>query len=56
MSVLPGKAGYRSVYLFLLAEVKLGVEAEDAMAQSHYAQGRELGSQGSKLSLLPDSC
>lgn len=31
------RKGCRSMHLSLLAEVKLGVEAEDAMAQGHSA-------------------
>ena len=35
------RKGYRGVHVSLLAEVKLGIEAEDAMAQGHYAQWGE---------------
>lgn len=35
------RKGYRTVHLALLAEVKLGIEAEDAMFQGHCKQWKE---------------
>lgn len=35
------RKGYGGAHLSRLAEVKLGIEAEDAMAQGHYTQWGE---------------
>lgn len=41
------RKGYRSVYLSMSAEVKLGIEAEDAMAQGHDVEwGENRGHKG----------